>query len=61
MTSLAGYIAQWEWLAASIWSVSTANDLTITGTLVLLLSQVDSSQQSAKATAHIEASFYVSS
>ncbi|KAJ7306808.1 hypothetical protein DFH08DRAFT_824537 [Mycena albidolilacea] len=39
MTSLAGYIAQWEWLAASIWSVSTANDLTITGTLVLLLSQ----------------------
>ncbi|KAJ6469355.1 hypothetical protein C8R45DRAFT_429327 [Mycena sanguinolenta] len=39
MTSLAGYIAQWEWLATSIWSVSTANDLTITATVVVLLYQ----------------------
>ncbi|KAF8217629.1 hypothetical protein K438DRAFT_1952511 [Mycena galopus ATCC 62051] len=37
MTPLAAYIAQWEWLATSIWSISTANDLTITATMVFLL------------------------
>ncbi|KAF7338805.1 hypothetical protein MSAN_02203100 [Mycena sanguinolenta] len=39
MTSSAGFNAQWEWLASSIWSVSTANDLTITVTVVFLLYQ----------------------
>jgi hypothetical protein len=37
MKSLDGYIAQWQWLANCGWSVSAANDLTITATLVFLL------------------------
>ncbi|KAJ7683932.1 hypothetical protein B0H14DRAFT_912656 [Mycena olivaceomarginata] len=37
MKSLDGYIAQWQWLANCGWSVSAANDLTITVTLVFLL------------------------
>ncbi|KAJ6469352.1 hypothetical protein C8R45DRAFT_1016757 [Mycena sanguinolenta] len=45
MTSLEGYIAQWGWLATSIWSVSTANDLTITATVVFLLYQQRSKVQ----------------
>ncbi|KAJ6468212.1 hypothetical protein C8R45DRAFT_1218743 [Mycena sanguinolenta] len=39
MTSLEGFIAQWGWLATSLWSVSTANDVTITTTTVCLLYQ----------------------
>jgi hypothetical protein len=37
MKSLGGYLVQWKWLVTSIWSVSTANDLMITATLVVLL------------------------
>ncbi|KAJ6572197.1 hypothetical protein B0H19DRAFT_1373060 [Mycena capillaripes] len=37
MKSMAGYVLQWEWLPPSVWSLSAANDLTITATLVLLL------------------------
>ncbi|KAJ7336243.1 hypothetical protein DFH08DRAFT_813475 [Mycena albidolilacea] len=34
MTSAVTYEAQWSWLLTSLWSVSAANDLTITATLV---------------------------
>lgn len=37
MTSVAGYEVQWEWLLTAVWSVSAANDLTITATLVFIL------------------------
>ncbi|KAJ7916147.1 hypothetical protein B0H13DRAFT_2323635 [Mycena leptocephala] len=37
MTSLAHYETQWGWLLTATWSVSTANDWTITATLVVLL------------------------
>ncbi|KAF7368741.1 hypothetical protein MVEN_00199000 [Mycena venus] len=37
MTLLASWEAQWTWLLATIWAGSSANDLTITATLVLLL------------------------
>jgi hypothetical protein len=37
MKSLSSYLVQWEWLVTSIWSVSTANDLMISVTLVVLL------------------------
>ncbi|KAF7338809.1 hypothetical protein MSAN_02203600 [Mycena sanguinolenta] len=36
-TSLVEYIAQWGWLATSVWSISTANDVTITAMVVFLL------------------------
>ncbi|KAJ7920925.1 hypothetical protein B0H13DRAFT_2318976 [Mycena leptocephala] len=37
MTFLVPYEEKWAWLLTAIWSVSTANDLTITTTLVVLL------------------------
>jgi hypothetical protein len=37
MTSVPGYEVQWEWLLTAVWSVSAANDLTITATLVFIL------------------------
>ncbi|KAJ6572188.1 hypothetical protein B0H19DRAFT_1231739, partial [Mycena capillaripes] len=37
MKSLLGYVIQVQWLATSLWGVSTANDLAITVTLVVLL------------------------
>ncbi|KAJ6548771.1 hypothetical protein B0H19DRAFT_1265565 [Mycena capillaripes] len=37
MKSLPGYVEQWQWLHTSIWSTSTANDLIIAATLVVLL------------------------
>ncbi|KAJ7916149.1 hypothetical protein B0H13DRAFT_2323637 [Mycena leptocephala] len=37
MTSLVHYEAQWGWLLTATWSVSAANDWTITATLVVLL------------------------
>ncbi|KAJ7867151.1 hypothetical protein B0H13DRAFT_1897672 [Mycena leptocephala] len=38
MKSIDGYVVQWEWLASFVWSISTANDVMITATLVVLLS-----------------------
>ncbi|KAJ6572205.1 hypothetical protein B0H19DRAFT_679886 [Mycena capillaripes] len=35
--SVLGYVLQWQWLVTLLWSVSTANDLAITVTLVVLL------------------------
>jgi hypothetical protein len=37
MTSIESYFVEWGWLAMFIWSVSAANDLTLTVTLVVLL------------------------
>jgi hypothetical protein len=37
MSSMSLYEVQWGWLATAIWSVSTANDLAIAATLVVLL------------------------
>ncbi|KAJ6572202.1 hypothetical protein B0H19DRAFT_936463, partial [Mycena capillaripes] len=37
MKSLHGFVMQWQWLATAVWSLSTANDLAITVTLVALL------------------------
>ncbi|KAF8183575.1 hypothetical protein K438DRAFT_1839055 [Mycena galopus ATCC 62051] len=37
MKSVEGYVTQWEWLLTFIWAVGSANDLTITATLVFLL------------------------
>ncbi|KAJ7867154.1 hypothetical protein B0H13DRAFT_2670542 [Mycena leptocephala] len=37
MPSLPHYEVQWGWLLAAVWSVSTANDLLIAATLVVLL------------------------
>ncbi|KAJ6585359.1 hypothetical protein B0H19DRAFT_1059594 [Mycena capillaripes] len=37
MTSIISYEGQWEWLLAFNWSVTSANDLVITGTLVTIL------------------------
>ncbi|KAJ7044032.1 hypothetical protein C8F04DRAFT_1389444 [Mycena alexandri] len=36
-TSLADYEAQWWWLFTTVWSLSVANDVTITATLVIVL------------------------
>jgi hypothetical protein len=37
MSSFARYVVQWEWFVTTVWSVSAANDLAITATLVVLL------------------------
>ncbi|KAF7348647.1 hypothetical protein MVEN_01382900 [Mycena venus] len=37
MKSLDGYVVQSKWVAICVWSVSAANDLTITATLVFIL------------------------
>ncbi|KAJ7886343.1 hypothetical protein B0H13DRAFT_898990 [Mycena leptocephala] len=37
MSSLARFVAQWEWFITTVWSISAANDLAITATLVVLL------------------------
>jgi DNA-binding transcriptional LysR family regulator len=37
MSSLARFVVQWEWFITTVWSISAANDLAITATLVVLL------------------------
>jgi len=37
MKSLPSFLARWEWIATTGWSIGTANDLLITTTLVVLL------------------------
>ncbi|KAJ6524017.1 hypothetical protein B0H19DRAFT_1276709 [Mycena capillaripes] len=37
MKSIVGFAVQWQWIANPLWIISTANDVTITTTLVILL------------------------